>query len=204
MAVYSGCGERYGGIGRGKRRSRRLKTDTGPLYAKSCPDHRLPLPLIAHSAAVTSSLRWIRAKGYAHGDAVAGAAHDDSGTDTLVSGYGNATDNTSSCGVGRLGAGRRYAVVAAGDYPDGRRHRHDWLRPDHLQVEKIAQAVLLTVQTHCGRGDLAGPLFHPCQAMGARCRLLRRVGRYPVPLLPAARPPLALWCISGRRVFLWL
>ena len=40
---------------------RRLKTDTGPLYPKSCPDHRLPLPLIAHSAAVTSSLRWIRA-----------------------------------------------------------------------------------------------------------------------------------------------
>ena len=43
---------------------RRLKTDTGPLYPKSCPNHRLPLPLIAHSAAVTSSLRWIRAKGW--------------------------------------------------------------------------------------------------------------------------------------------
>ena len=41
---------------------RRLKTDTGPLYPKSCPDHRFPLPLTAHSAAVTSSLRWIRAK----------------------------------------------------------------------------------------------------------------------------------------------
>ena len=32
-----------------------------PLYPKSCPDHPLPLPLIAHSPAVTSSLRWIRA-----------------------------------------------------------------------------------------------------------------------------------------------
>ena len=40
---------------------RRLKPDTGPLYPKSCPDHRLPLPLTAYSAAVTSSLRWIRA-----------------------------------------------------------------------------------------------------------------------------------------------
>ena len=29
---------------------RRLQTDTGPLYPKSCPDHRLPLPLIALSA----------------------------------------------------------------------------------------------------------------------------------------------------------
>ena len=41
---------------------RRLKTDTGPIYPKSCPHHRLPLPLIAHFAAVTSYLRWIRAK----------------------------------------------------------------------------------------------------------------------------------------------
>ena len=40
---------------------RRLKTDTGPIYPKSSPDHP-PLPLIAHSAAITSSLRWIRAK----------------------------------------------------------------------------------------------------------------------------------------------
>ena len=40
---------------------RRLKTDTGPNCQKSCPDHRLLLPLIAHSAAVTSYLRWIRA-----------------------------------------------------------------------------------------------------------------------------------------------
>ena len=32
-----------------------------PLYPKSCPDHPLPLPFIAHSPAVTSSLRWIRA-----------------------------------------------------------------------------------------------------------------------------------------------
>ena len=37
----------------------RLKTDTGPIYPKSCPDHRLPLPLIAHSAAATPYLRWI-------------------------------------------------------------------------------------------------------------------------------------------------
>ena len=29
---------------------RRLKADTGPIYPKSCPDHRLPLPLIARSA----------------------------------------------------------------------------------------------------------------------------------------------------------
>ena len=36
-------------------------TSTGPIYPKSCPDHRLPLPLIAHSAAATSYLRWIRA-----------------------------------------------------------------------------------------------------------------------------------------------
>ena len=35
---------------------------TGPIYPKSCPDHRLPLPLIAHSAAVTPYLRWIRGK----------------------------------------------------------------------------------------------------------------------------------------------
>ena len=41
---------------------RRLKTDTGPNCQKSCPDHRLLLPLIALSAAVTSYLRWIRAK----------------------------------------------------------------------------------------------------------------------------------------------
>ena len=41
---------------------RRLQTDTGPLYPKPCPDHRLPLPLIAHSAAVTSSPPWIWAK----------------------------------------------------------------------------------------------------------------------------------------------
>ena len=41
---------------------RRLKTDTGSIYPKSCPDHRLPLPLIAHSAAVTPYLRWIRGK----------------------------------------------------------------------------------------------------------------------------------------------
>ena len=40
---------------------RRLKTDTGPNCQKSCPDHRLLLPLISHSAAVTSYLRWIRA-----------------------------------------------------------------------------------------------------------------------------------------------
>ena len=33
-----------------------------PLYPKSYPDHPLPLPLIAHSPAVTSSLRWIRVK----------------------------------------------------------------------------------------------------------------------------------------------
>ena len=32
---------------------RRLVTSTGPIYPKSCPDHRLPLHLIAHSAAVT-------------------------------------------------------------------------------------------------------------------------------------------------------
>ena len=41
---------------------RRLKTDTSPIYPKSSPDHPLPLPLIAHSAAVTSALRWIRVK----------------------------------------------------------------------------------------------------------------------------------------------
>ena len=40
---------------------RRLKTDTGLIYPKSCPDHRLPLPIIAHSAPVASYLRWIRA-----------------------------------------------------------------------------------------------------------------------------------------------
>ena len=39
---------------------RRLKTDTGPIYPNRCPDHRLPLPLITHSAAATSYLRWIR------------------------------------------------------------------------------------------------------------------------------------------------
>ena len=32
-----------------------------PHLPESCPDHRLPLPLIAHSAAATSYLRWIRA-----------------------------------------------------------------------------------------------------------------------------------------------
>ena len=36
-------------------------TSTGPIYPKSCPDHRLPLHLIAHSAALTPYLRWIRA-----------------------------------------------------------------------------------------------------------------------------------------------
>ena len=40
---------------------RRLMTSTGPIYPKSCPDHRLPLHLIAHSAALTPYLRWIRA-----------------------------------------------------------------------------------------------------------------------------------------------
>ena len=33
-----------------------------PHLPESCPDHRLPLPLITHSAAATSYLRWIRAK----------------------------------------------------------------------------------------------------------------------------------------------
>ena len=32
-----------------------------PHLPESCPDHRLPLPLITHSAAATSYLRWIRA-----------------------------------------------------------------------------------------------------------------------------------------------
>ena len=33
-----------------------------PHLPEICPDHRLPLPLIAHSAAVTPYLRWIRVK----------------------------------------------------------------------------------------------------------------------------------------------
>ena len=40
--------------------TRLLKAATGPIYPKSCPNHRPPLPLIAHSAAVTPPLRWIR------------------------------------------------------------------------------------------------------------------------------------------------
>ena len=42
---------------------RRVKPDNGPLYPKSCQDHPLLLPLITHSSAVTSSLRWIWAYG---------------------------------------------------------------------------------------------------------------------------------------------
>ena len=41
-------------------------------------------------------------------------------------------------------------------------------------------------------------------AMGARCRLPHRAGICPAPLLPDARPPSDLWCISGRGVFPWL
>ena len=37
------------------------KVATGPFYPESCPNHRPPLPLIAHPAAVTPPLRWIRA-----------------------------------------------------------------------------------------------------------------------------------------------
>ena len=53
-----------------------MKTDTGTLYPKSGSNHRLPLPLIAHSTAVTSSLRWIRAKppGCGYGLATTGEA----------------------------------------------------------------------------------------------------------------------------------
>ena len=38
-----------------------------PHLPESCPDHRLPLPLITHSAAATSYLRWIRAYGVGAG-----------------------------------------------------------------------------------------------------------------------------------------
>ena len=41
-------------------------------------------------------------------------------------------------------------------------------------------------------------------AKGARRTPLHRAGICPAPLLPAARPPSDLWCISGRGVFPWL
>ena len=57
-------------LGDGRRQRTRVFSELQSHYLfedrfgqKSCPDHRLLLPLIAHSAAVTSYLRWIRAKG---------------------------------------------------------------------------------------------------------------------------------------------
>ena len=47
---------------------RQLKTGTAPIYPELRTDHPLPLPLIAHSPAVTSSLRWIRGKAAATAD----------------------------------------------------------------------------------------------------------------------------------------
>ena len=58
-----------------------------------------------------------------------------------------------------------------------------------------------------GLGSLAAQQLRlppPSSAKGARRTPLHRAGICPAPLLPAARPPSDLWCISGRGVLPWL